>query len=99
MPARSRSGKGNGARESVEVALAAGWTGRQVLDAVETWFAYGESEQGRTIRHPGFFTASRLRDQHPLPDLDLVRAASAPMTADERNRAFIAAAAERLVRR
>ena len=64
-PERTRKGKG--ARDAVAQAMALGWSGAEVLAAVEAWFAYAESPAGRTIKHKGFFTMSRLRIGETAP--------------------------------
>jgi len=57
-----RSVRGNGARDAVEAALARGWSGGEVLDAVDGWLAYAETPQGMWIQHPGFLAGKRIAD-------------------------------------
>ena len=110
-PVRTRNGRG--ARDAVERALAHGWTGAEVLQAVRGWLAYAGTPAGRTIKHKGFFTMSRLRRGEPAP---ILQAAPIPQAApalqaevpasvqsaadrDAQARAYIEAQYERIVRR
>ena len=70
-PARTRSG--NGARDSVEAALARGWSGDEVLAAVKGWFAYADSPAGRSIVHRGFLTAAKIRQLERPPQVSQPR--------------------------
>jgi hypothetical protein len=58
-----------GAVDAVQIALARGWSGADVLAATTGWLAYTASPQGHTIVHPGFFTTSRLRRREPAPEV------------------------------
>lgn len=91
MPAVARNGKG--ARDAVEAALEAGWSESEVLAAVQGWLAYADGERGQSVRHPGFFTAARIR-QGRMPPQAAVAGKSQAQSRDERARAFIAAAYE-----
>lgn len=56
-----RTGLGDAAAVSaIRKALEEGLGGDQIYAAVEGWLAYAASERGTTIKHPGFFAASRL---------------------------------------
>lgn len=78
----NRTAAGKGALDAVEIALARGWSGANILDAVEGWLAYAASPQGRTIAHPGFFTASRLRCLERPPALDVLPSRAAATEAE-----------------
>lgn len=64
-----RSSRGNGARDAVEAALARGWSGSEVLDAVDGWLAYSDTPQGMWIQHPGFLAGKRIADGMMPPAL------------------------------
>lgn len=86
------------ARDAVERAMAHGWRGTEVLEAVKGWFAYAESPEGRTIQHKGFYTMSRLRIGQAAPEMpqasDGVQSAVAR---DAAARAYIEAQYRRIV--
>lgn len=100
-PVRTRHGRG--ARDAVERALAHGWTGAEVRSAVEGWLRYAESPAGRTIKHKGFFTMSRLRLGEPAPPgVEAPEVPASMRSAADRDaqaRAYIEAQYERIVRR
>ena len=89
-PDTNRAGKG--ARDAVRAALAGGWTGPEVLDAVRGWLDYAATPAGAGIQHPGFLTLARIRACTWPPE-------PPPKTAAEITRAFIDAAYERTVHR
>lgn len=63
---RLRSGKG--ARDSVECAVAAGWSGAQCLECVEGWLAYAESPEGRKkVRSAAAMAAYQVRERVMAP--------------------------------
>jgi hypothetical protein len=64
-----RSTKRNGARDAVEAALARGWSGGEVLEAVEGWLAYAETPAGRWINHRGFLAGKRIAAGIAPPEL------------------------------
>jgi len=92
MPATSR--KGRGARDAVGAAIAGGWSEAEVLEAVEGWLAYAASSAGKGVQHRGFFTGSKVRERirPPAPR-------EAELSRDDRARAFVADAYDRVVRR
>ena len=109
-PVRTR--RGRGARDAVEQAVAHGWSGAEVLAAVEGWLAYADTPAGRTIKHKGFFAMSRLRLGEPAPVLQASPKRQAPpvlqapssatndaAARDAQARAYIEAQYERIVRR
>ena len=89
-PDTNRAGKG--ARDAVRDALAGGWTGREVLDAVRGWLDYAATPAGAGIQHPGFLTLARIRACRWPPE-------PPPKTAAEITRGYIDAAYERTVHR
>ena len=109
-PVRTR--RRRGARDAVERAVAHGWSGAEVLAAVEGWLAYADTPAGRTIKHKGFFAMSRLRLGEPAPVLQASPKRQAPpvlqapssatndaAARDAQARAYIEAQYERIVRR
>ena len=84
------------ARDAVEQAIARGWRGAEVLEAVDGWFAYAESPAGQTIRHKGFFTMSKLRMGEPAPERQIASQTSAA-DPDALARAYIEAQYARIV--
>lgn len=91
-PVTNRAGKG--ARETVQAALDAGWTGARIRACVRGWFAYAETAQGEGIKHKGFFTLAKLRQREEPPEQ-----LPPPPTPDQVARDYIAAAYDRLVGR
>jgi len=66
-----RTPNGRGARDSVETALQAGWTGEQCLECVQAWLRYARTRAGRWVQAPGRQAAARLRDlQMPAAEPD-----------------------------
>lgn len=61
---RTRTGKG--ARDSVETAIAAGWSGTECLACVEGWLGYWQSDEGKWIKDVGYI-AYALRERHKPP--------------------------------
>lgn len=75
--------------------MALGWSGAEVLQAVEDWFAYVDSPAGRTIQAKGFFTAAQLRKGEKAPDA--APAANTKAARDAQVRAYIEAQYARVV--
>lgn len=97
-----RTWDGKGARDAVEQAMAFGWSGAEVLEAVQTWFAYIDSPAGHTIRSKGFFTMSRLRIGEMAPPRATwatagTRAESSAAARDALARSYIEAQYRRIV--
>ncbi len=88
---------GKGAQDAVEAALAGGWSGAEVLEAVEGWRAYAQGERGRGLVHPGFFVAARVRALERAPEAASWRGGDGMAARDAMARAYIAAAYERIV--
>ncbi len=49
------------AAKGIRTALEAGWSGDKICRSVEGWLAYAASDLGTSVKHPGFFTAKRLK--------------------------------------
>ncbi len=58
----NRTPGSKGAVDSVQIALAQGWSGQQCLACVEAWLAYANTHAGRWVKCPGMQAAARLRD-------------------------------------
>lgn len=84
----------HGARDAIEAALEGGWTEDETLAAVEGWLDYCESPAGETIRHPGLFTSSRVRQLEAAPELEEIEE-----DRDSQARRYIADAYDQIVRR
>ncbi len=96
-----RTWNGKGARDAVEQAMALGWSGAEVMEAVEAWFAYIDSPAGHTIKSKGFFTMSQLRIGEMPPPRSTWGTAGATSSAASRDalaRSYIEAQFRRIVR-
>ena len=58
------------AEEAIASTVKAGWTGERILNSVKGWLAYAASEQGKTIKQPGFLIASRLKSLQDPPEVE-----------------------------
>jgi len=87
MPESTRNQKG--ARDAVSAAVQSGLSGADVLASVNGWLAYVAGNRGNTIKHAGFFTASRIRRglEAPAPRSD---PKAETVSRDELARRFIA---------
>lgn len=67
-----RTAKHTGARDSVEAALAGGWTGAETYDAILGWFWFADyNPKGRWISHKGFLAGARISRLEAPPEEDL----------------------------
>ena len=58
----TRTPNRRGALDSVEAAIAGGWSEEQCLDCVRQWLRYATTKAGRLVKAPGRQAAARLRD-------------------------------------
>jgi hypothetical protein len=66
-----RTAKHTGARDSVEAALAGGWTGAETYDAILGWFWFADyNPKGHWISHKGFLAGARIARLEAPPEED-----------------------------
>ena len=56
------------AEDAIQTSVNAGWDGEKIINAVNGWLDYAASDQGETIKQPGFLVASRLKSLQEPPE-------------------------------